>query len=78
MLEVVENLGGNAKETDNAPLVELVVAAELQLTMLCNLNVNDVLCETGVWQHGVKDGLNGLVLQLQDGEILNRPNRAAT
>lgn len=29
LLEVVQNLGGNAKETDNAVPVKLVVAAKL-------------------------------------------------
>ncbi len=71
LLQLIQELRRHAKETNDALVMELVVASELQLAPLLNLDVNDVPHAAIVRQDNIQNRSDGIVLQWYNDEILS-------
>jgi len=74
LLQLIKKFYRHPEKTNNALVMKLIVASKLLPAVLCNLNVNDVFHEAIVRQYCIKNWANRVVLQFQNGKVLNRPN----
>ena len=72
LLQLIQELRGHAGKANDAVVMELVVAAKLQLAALLNLDVDDVLHIAIVRQHDIQNRSDSIVLKREDDEILSR------
>ena len=76
--KLLEQLAWNIWPAPNAVRVKVVVRSKLQRPAFFDLYVDNVVRESAIWQNGIENRPDRLLLQREYDEILHRGNRASS